>query len=344
MPEDRTQPPSKRRRQLARERGQVAHSPELTAAVGWALAVLILAFSGPEIAANLVRLVRQPLLGDLAPWADPGELVSRLRGALLGIAWPLGLVIAGFTAGALAAHQMQVRGLWATALIVPDPARLWNAGRDHDPTAAIEKVAGSLLKAVVMLLAAFWAIRAEWTDLERLGELETSALAVSMSRLVLRPLGFVSGVMLVLGLVDYALRLIRFERLLQTTPQEQREDQRLLEGDPALRARRRQIVREWRGDGPELLAGATLLLTGGGGLTLLLADGGSARGWTLRAARRGKAGLRLRCSPKTGGIPMVEAPALALRIVRKLGRTTLPATLPGDLSAELCRLRRPPKA
>ena len=35
MSEDRTQPPSKRRRQLAREQGQAAHSPELTAAAGW---------------------------------------------------------------------------------------------------------------------------------------------------------------------------------------------------------------------------------------------------------------------------------------------------------------------
>ena len=42
MSEDRTQPPSKRRRQLAREQGQVAHSPELTAAAGW-LVVLIAA-------------------------------------------------------------------------------------------------------------------------------------------------------------------------------------------------------------------------------------------------------------------------------------------------------------
>ena len=43
---DRTQPPSKRRRQMARQQGQAAHSPELTAAVGWLAAVVVLGFVG----------------------------------------------------------------------------------------------------------------------------------------------------------------------------------------------------------------------------------------------------------------------------------------------------------
>ena len=42
MLEERTQPPSKRRRQQARQHGQVAHSPELTAAAGWLAAVLLI--------------------------------------------------------------------------------------------------------------------------------------------------------------------------------------------------------------------------------------------------------------------------------------------------------------
>ena len=46
MSEDRTQPPSKRRRQMARQHGQAAHSPELTAAVGWLAAVVLLGFCG----------------------------------------------------------------------------------------------------------------------------------------------------------------------------------------------------------------------------------------------------------------------------------------------------------
>ena len=58
MSEDRTQPPSKRRRQLAREQGQAAHSPELTAAGGWLVAVLLLGFRGGELVQGLTGLMR----------------------------------------------------------------------------------------------------------------------------------------------------------------------------------------------------------------------------------------------------------------------------------------------
>ncbi len=53
MSEDRTQPPSKRRRQLARQQGQVAHSPELTAAAGWLAAVVLLGVLGDDLALGL---------------------------------------------------------------------------------------------------------------------------------------------------------------------------------------------------------------------------------------------------------------------------------------------------
>ena len=67
MSEDRTQPPSKRRRQLARQQGQAAHSPELTAAGGWLAAVVLLGALGDDLALGLTRLVRSSLTGAAMP-------------------------------------------------------------------------------------------------------------------------------------------------------------------------------------------------------------------------------------------------------------------------------------
>ena len=39
----------------------------------------------------------------------------------MGLGWPLAAILAGFAAGALAAHQLQVRGLWATAPVGSRP-------------------------------------------------------------------------------------------------------------------------------------------------------------------------------------------------------------------------------
>src|SRR5262245_24540762 len=116
MSEDRTQPPSKRRRQLAREQGQEAHSPELTAAAGWLAAVVALVFCGGGLASELAGLMQGSLSnGDpRAMPADAAGLADRVRGVALALAWPFGSILAAFVAGATAAHQLQVRGLWAS--------------------------------------------------------------------------------------------------------------------------------------------------------------------------------------------------------------------------------------
>ena len=128
MSDERTQPPSKRRRQLAREQGQVAHSPELTAAAGWLVAIVVLGMVGEKLTRGLTELVSGSLTWSGAIVAEPAAVVSHVRGLVLGLGWPLVAILAGFVVGALAAHQLQVRGLWATVLIVPTPARLWRSG------------------------------------------------------------------------------------------------------------------------------------------------------------------------------------------------------------------------
>src|SRR5436305_1121656 len=63
---------------------------------------------------------------------------------------------------------------------------------------------------------------------------------------------------LALGLLDVLLQHRRFSAMLRMTPDEQREDQRAMEGDPALRARRRRVARTLRTDPGEVLIGASL--------------------------------------------------------------------------------------
>ena len=127
MSEDRTQPPSKHRRQQAREQGQAVHSPELTAAVGWLVAVIVLGVSGKELAAVMMRLVSDSMTMPAFP-ADPAVVASRIRSVLLVLAWPLGIVLVAFGGAALAAHQLQVTGLFATSLIAPVPGTTLDAG------------------------------------------------------------------------------------------------------------------------------------------------------------------------------------------------------------------------
>lgn len=335
MSEDRTQAPSKLRRQQARERGQVAHSPELTSAVGLLAAVALLGVWGDDLAAALLALMRAPLSGPAVLSADPAEVVARLRGLALGVFWPLAPVLGGFAAAALAAHQAQVGGLWVPGLLAPDPTRLWTLG--HGPGLATRggRGAWSLFKAGVVVAVAAWAIRTDWREFQRLGMLETPALARAAGWALWHLATALAASTLVLGLADFALQYRRFESMLRTTPEEHREDQRSMEGDPGLRARRRRLARSWRGDSAELLAGASLVLTGPAGLTLVLSGGPPPRRVSLRSALAGPQGLRLRASAEAARLPQVDAPDLARRLAGRAG-PMLP--LPAEALAELASI------
>jgi flagellar biosynthesis protein FlhB len=336
MSEDRTQPPSTRRRQLAREQGQAAHSPELTAAAGWLAAVVALGCCGGGLASALAGLMRAALT-DWSPGAMPVDaagLVARVRGVALALAWPFGGILTAFAIGATAAHQLQVRGLWSSQLIMPDPGRLWSPGRGPGLSARAGRSGWAAMKAAIFVAALTWVIRAGWAEVLSLGSLEGAALAQEASRSVLRLAGVLAGVLGALGLADYGLCYWRFESMLRTTPEEQREDQRVLEGDVAARAQRRRIARAWRGDSPELLAGASLALHGSGGLTLILSGGSPPRRVLIRAAAKAAAGLRLRRSAAAARIPHVENAGLAQRLAQHpAGSLSIPAELIADLAA-----------
>jgi len=336
MSDDRTQPASKRRLQIAREQGQVAHSPELTAAGGWLVAVLLLGFWGEDLAGGLIGLVRRSAGEVPVSWVDGPAVVNHIRQAVTAVAVPLGVILTGFAAGAVAAHQLQVRGLWAVGLIAPDPTRLWILGRGGGMTAGFERIAWSIIKAVVLAGVSFWAIRTQWAEIQRLGDLEFPALAVVTSHAFLQPARAIAMVMMVLGLADFGLRHVRYEAMLRTTPQEQREDIRVMEGDVSLRAKRRGLARAWRGDAPELLAGASLVLTGSDGLTLVLAGGPPPRRVSVSHVAQGATGKGVRRSALAIRVPQVDVPDLARRLARHaaLG-ARLPAALPVELTVEI---------
>jgi flagellar biosynthesis protein FlhB len=318
MSEDRTQPPSKRRRQLAREQGQVAHSPELTAAAGWLAALIAWGIAGNDLTSAMVGLLRSSMAGAAVMPADPAGVAGRVRGLVLGLGWPLGIILASFAAGALAAHQLQVRGLWSAGLIAPDPARLWTPGRGPSLAERSGRLAWAAVKALLLVAISAWVLHSAWGDVLRLSELEGPGLARAASRGMLPLAALLAGMLLVLGLVDYGLRYVRFEARLRTTVQEQREDQRAMEGDLPARAHRRRIARSWRGDAPELLAGASLVLHGPGGLTVVLAGGPPPRRVAIRAVAKGNTGLSLRRSSEAIRVPRVEAAELARRLAHRV--------------------------
>jgi flagellar biosynthetic protein FlhB len=338
MSEDRTQEPSKRRRIEARERGQVARSPELTGASGLLAASALLGIWGDDLALGLVGLVREAWSGDGLVSGGPAELVAHFRRSAGMVAGPLLGILGGSVAAAVLAHQAQVGGLFAPSLLAPNAARLWSLRLDEDEAGGalaskLGRGAWSVLKAVVVVGVAGWMIRSDLSALHGLGRLETRAMAAEAGALM-RSMAFALALAtLALGLVDFALQYARFEAMLRLTPDQHREDLKAADGDPGLRSRRRKQAQALRGDAPELFAGASLAVLGASGLVIVLAGGPPPRRLTIRSSANGATGQRLRQSAGKAGVATLDAPVLALALARLRTPVVPPELMPALASA-----------
>ena len=333
--EDRTQAPSKQRRLLAREQGQVAQSKELTAAFGLLGASLVLWFRGQDLCLALLTAVRAPFVESRIEIADPSEVVSRLRHLGLDLARPCLMVLMGYVVAAFVAHQAQVRGLWATDLIAPDPSRLWRAGQGPGLVANASKGAWGILKTILIASLAAGAIRSEWTTLLGLSEMETATLAKASGQALVRLLVVLSLALFLLGLLDYALAHSRFEASLRTTPDQHRQETRSMDGDPSLRARRKQLAKAWRLDSGDVLRGASLMVEGASGLTIVLDGGPPPKPVRVRAIVVGSSADQLGAAAERDAFPTAKAPELA-RLIASRRPPNLP--LPPELLAELAAI------
>ena len=333
MSEDRSQAPSKRRRELAKERGIVARSPELTAAVGLLATLGLLGVFGPQLWDALIAALRTSTILIDAGAIDAASLVARLRGVIGSVAFPLGAIVGGTIAAMFLAHQVQVGGLWAPTLIAPDLGRLWNP--DAAFGSRLARGGWSLTKALLIAAVAGWTLRLYWPESASATTPEISGLAHAAAKLLRGVFLPTAAATLALGVIDFLAQIARIERVLAMSADELREESRAIDGDPNARSRRRRVAESWRGDPREPLAGASLLLSGGSGLTLVLAGGPPPGKIEVRAIARGASGASLRRAADRAKMPRVEAPGLALYLSN---RGIAGAPLPADLATELARL------
>ena len=332
MSEDRTQTPTKRRRQQAREQGLVARSPDLTGAAVLVSAVVLLGMWGECILSHCVAFARAPLLG--SPWeiTTTDVVVSQSRQIVFTFMNSLGIVLGGILLATVLAHQAQVQALWAPGLLAPNAARLWSPAASWGARAT--RGSWSLAKTAALVGITAWAIQANLASLERLSGLETHDLVRAAGSLLRGLATSLAVVVCVLGLIDYYFQWSRLEAQLRLTPDEYREEQKAVDGDPAVRARRLRIGRSWNRDSTTQLEGASLVLTGPGNLVVVLAGGPPPRPVTVRGSARGASGSALLRAAHLARLPTVESAALARHFAQgaAAGRS-----LSAELAIELSR-------
>ncbi len=249
---ERTQAPSGRKREEARERGQVARSADFSAGLDlWAAFILLLLFGAP-LTAGLAGIMRYLLdsrdsgtllradasagggVAELCKWAGQNTVV---------VAAPILLILFGFT---FVAQIVQVG--WHPTLdpLMPKLDRL-------DPLKGIQRLLGGrnimrtllgIIKLVLVGTVVTYVVMSDWEKMMALAQLDVRGMWAVILQIVTRLLIWTLAVLLSIGLADFAYQKWQLTKDLMMTRQEVKDEHRSMEGDPEMKGRRMKVARQ----------------------------------------------------------------------------------------------------
>jgi flagellar biosynthesis protein FlhB len=239
-PGERTEEPTPRRLEQARRRGQVASSRDLTTAMGYAAAFVVLAIAAPTAVARLSIYFAHALAaagrgGGTMPALG---LAVDQAGALL--AWPL----AATTAVALLAGALQAGGVLSLAPLRIDPQRVLPSWRRVVNPSAFVEVSKGLVKVLVVGALVWLTVRQFLRPLAVLPGARVAAVLALLGRTAQTLGGRLALAAVAVGLADHAWRRHQHRRALRMTRAEVRREHRETEGDPRHKVERQRLHRE----------------------------------------------------------------------------------------------------
>jgi flagellar biosynthetic protein FlhB len=240
----RTEKPSRRRLERAKEQGRIARSPDIGQAASLGAFLLWAALSGASFVAGLSAYLVASLRAAGRPPSE-GALVDSLTNAAviaLRLLLPLLLTIAVVGLLAQAVQGLRLR----RPPFRLDFARLAPA-RGLRRFAGVEALVASgkaLLRAGCYALFAVAVVLPEWSGVAQLALSSPAGILAGTTRLVGRLLVRALVLGLVIAAADYAFARWRWTRSLRMTRQEVKDERRETEGSPELRSRVRVRQRE----------------------------------------------------------------------------------------------------
>ena len=244
---ERTESPTPRRREEARQEGNVARSQDLTAAASLLAAVVLLYAMGLRVLEGMKLNLELMLSGTSAEnptcAGDVAGLLAYAGRVALGAAGP---VLLAMMAVVLVVNFTQVGFVLSLKPLQPSWSKLspLRGLRGLLDARGAVRLVMSLGKVAVVAAVA---VQSVWADLPRVIALANLELGGCWGRRASWSFALamkLAAVLLVLALIDYGLQRWNRERDLRMSKQEVKEELRRMEGDPLVKQRRARVARQ----------------------------------------------------------------------------------------------------
>ena len=314
---ERTEEPTPKRLQDARQKGEVARSKELDTACSLAAGAAGLAVLGPSAARRMREALAELWTIDRAEATDPGRLVPVFLDAVLDAVLTLAPFMALMFASSFIGPALMGGFLFAAPRF--DPKRL-------DPAKGIGRMVsthalGELVKAiakVLLFVAAVWAVlQLELRALVGLGRVPLGRATAEAFDIVFWLILALAAVMVLIAAADVPWQMHQHAKKLRMTLEEVKRERRETEGSPETKSRQRgEQMRASRGRMIQAVPGASVVITNPTHYAVALRYGAEDREPVVVAKGVDELALRIRAVAVESGVRTFEAPPLARALFR----------------------------
>lgn len=242
---EKSELPSQHKLDEARERGQVAKSTDLAAAVDLIGGALILVALGSGIARAGIEAMRRGL-SDFGNTLTPEQLGGAVRELLMPPAIAFVPVLVLILVIVVLAHVMQVGIVWTTQPLMPKLERL-------SPIKGLGNLFGqrnlvrsllSILKLIIVCWVGISYMTSAMDQVASLPVLDAKMGFATIATLCIKLLAWLLTLLLCLGVADYLYQRWQHTEDLRMTKQEVQDERRSMEGDPLVKGRRMRMMRQ----------------------------------------------------------------------------------------------------
>ncbi|QNN23892.1 flagellar biosynthesis protein FlhB [Planctomycetales bacterium ZRK34] len=318
---EKTEAPTPRRLQEARDEGQVAKSQDFTAGLTLLGAVVLLSIFGHQMLAGMKVLIQTMMSGSFTPNATRAGDVWRLWEVAGTLAVKMVLPVAlGVMVLALVAGFLQVGVLVTFKPLMPKFSKLSpiSGFKNLFSMRGLMRLGMSVTKVAIVSAVAAVCIKWDLPKVLALIHLDAAALLAAASALVWSLAIKIAAVLLILGLLDLAYQKWQNHQEMKMSKQEVKDEFKRMEGDPMIKQRRAQVAKQiamqrLRQDVPK----ADVIVTNPTHFAIALQyDGTKMTAPKVVAKGADMLAMRIRQIAVQHNIPIVERPPLARGLYR----------------------------
>jgi flagellar biosynthetic protein FlhB len=244
--QDKTEEPTPKRRNEARDKGKVAKSRDLSGALVLLTGLLCLAIWGPHMGRKTMEMLRI-WLGQLRPgMVGPNQMSALFMSFGLTMAGLMAPILLSLCAAAVFSTYAQVGKVFATEPITPDFTRIQlfkGLARFFSLNTYVELVK-SIAKIAIIGVVAYYSVKRELPALLPLLDQSVGQVMLHLAGTCFRVSTRIILALVALGALDFLYQRYQFEKSLKMTKQEVKDEMRQVEGDPKVKARIKSIMRQ----------------------------------------------------------------------------------------------------